>query len=39
MTPRRVAYVVNRFPKLSETFITGELAEIRRRGSSRACCP
>ena len=32
MTPRRVAYVVNRFPKLSETFITGELAEIRRRG-------
>jgi colanic acid/amylovoran biosynthesis glycosyltransferase len=32
MTPHRVAYVVNRFPKLSETFIAGELAELRRRG-------
>jgi glycosyltransferase involved in cell wall biosynthesis len=32
MTPRRVAYVVNMFPKLSETFIAGELAEIQRRG-------
>jgi len=32
MTPRRVAYVVNMFPKLSETFIAGELAEVRRRG-------
>src|SRR5262249_29781549 len=31
-TPRRVAYVVNVFPKLSETFIAGELAELRRRG-------
>jgi len=30
--PSRVAYVVNRFPKLSETFIAGELAEVRRRG-------
>ncbi len=32
MTPNRVAYVVNVFPKLSETFIAGELAELRRRG-------
>src|SRR3989442_5022733 len=29
---RRIAYVVNVFPKLSETFIAGELAELRRRG-------
>jgi len=28
---RRVAYVVNVFPKLSETFIANELAELRRR--------
>jgi len=32
MKPSRVAYVVNVFPKLSETFIAGELAELRRRG-------
>ena len=32
MTPRRIAYVVNVFPKLSETFIAGEIAELRRRG-------
>jgi colanic acid/amylovoran biosynthesis glycosyltransferase len=32
MTPRRVAYVVGTFPKISETFIIGELAELRRRG-------
>jgi glycosyltransferase involved in cell wall biosynthesis len=32
LTPRRVAYVVNVFPKLSETFIAHELAELRRRG-------
>src|SRR4029079_9167123 len=32
MTPRRIAYVVNVFPKLSETFIASELAELRRRG-------
>lgn len=32
MTVRRIAYVVNTFPKLSETFIIGELAELRRRG-------
>jgi len=30
--PRRVAYIVNVFPKLSETFIAGELAELRRQG-------
>ena len=28
----RVGYVINVFPKLSETFIAGELAELRRRG-------
>ena len=32
MSVRRVAYVVNTFPKLSETFIANELAELRRRG-------
>ena len=32
MMPHRVAYVVNTFPKISETFIAGELAELRRRG-------
>src|SRR5437870_11613797 len=29
---RRIAYVVNVFPKVSETFIAWELAELRRRG-------
>lgn len=28
----RIAYVLKIFPKLSETFIAGELAELRRRG-------
>ena len=32
MTARRIAYIVKRFPKLTETFIAGELAELRRRG-------
>ena len=32
MTPLRVAYFVNVFPKLSETFIAYELSELRRRG-------
>jgi len=32
MRPRRVAYVIGVFPKLSETFIANELAEVRRRG-------
>lgn len=31
MTPQRVAYVVNTFPKISETFIAGELAALRDR--------
>jgi glycosyltransferase involved in cell wall biosynthesis len=30
--PRRIVYVLRTFPKLSETFIAGELAELRRRG-------
>ncbi len=29
---RRVAYVVRAFPKLSETFVAGEAAEVLRRG-------
>jgi colanic acid/amylovoran biosynthesis glycosyltransferase len=32
MTPRRIGYVVHNFPKLSETFIAGEIIELRRRG-------
>lgn len=32
MTPRRVAYVVSTFPKISETFVIGELVELCRRG-------
>lgn len=32
MIPRRIAYVVSCFPKLSETFVVNELAELRRRG-------
>jgi colanic acid/amylovoran biosynthesis glycosyltransferase len=32
MKPRRIAYVLNIFPKISETFIAGELAELRGRG-------
>src|SRR5512144_2209534 len=32
MTPPRLAYVLNIFPKISETFIAWELAELRRRG-------
>ncbi len=32
MQPQRLAYVLNIFPKISETFIAGELAELRRRG-------
>lgn len=28
---KRIAYVLNAFPKLSETFVAGELAELRRR--------
>lgn len=32
MTITRIAYILNIFPKISETFIAGELAELRRRG-------
>jgi glycosyltransferase involved in cell wall biosynthesis len=32
MIPRRIAYLVKVFPKLSETFIANELMELRRRG-------
>jgi len=32
MNPRRIAYVIRVFPKLSETFIANEIAEVRRRG-------
>ena len=32
MSPRRIAYVLKVFPKISETFIASELAELRRRG-------
>ena len=33
MRPLRLAYVLNVFPKFSETFIAGELAELVRRGT------
>lgn len=32
MNLRRIAYILNIFPKLSETFIAGEIAELRKRG-------
>ena len=32
MSSLRVGYVLNVFPRISETFIAGELAELRRRG-------
>jgi colanic acid/amylovoran biosynthesis glycosyltransferase len=32
MRIRRIGYVINIFPKLSETFIAVEMAELRRRG-------
>jgi glycosyltransferase involved in cell wall biosynthesis len=32
MSLKRIAYVLNVFPKLSETFIAGELAELLKRG-------
>lgn len=32
MIPSRISYVVNAFPKLSETFIANELIELKRRG-------
>jgi len=33
MTALRVAYVLRVFPKISETFVASELAEVRRRGA------
>ncbi len=33
MTGCRIVYVVNRFPELSQTFVAGELTELRRRGT------
>src|SRR5262245_41260143 len=38
MNPLRVAYIVNVFPKLSETFIAHELAELGRRGVALRVC-
>ena len=32
MVPQRIVYVLKVFPKISETFIAEELAELRRRG-------
>lgn len=32
MTVGRIAYVVNVFPKISETFVLNEIGELRRRG-------
>src|SRR5256884_2667614 len=32
MLPQRIVYVLKVFPKLSETFVAEELAELRRRG-------
>ena len=32
MTLKRIAYIVNVFPKFSETFIANEIAELKRRG-------
>lgn len=32
MTPRRILYILRDFPRLSQTFVAGELAELRRRG-------
>src|SRR5208282_4433598 len=33
MTAHRIAYVLEYFPKLSETFVASEIAELRRRGT------
>ena len=38
MKPQRVAYIVKHFPKLSETFIVEELAELQRRGVEVRIC-
>ncbi len=33
MTAHRIAYALEYFPKLSETFVASEIAELRRRGT------
>ena len=33
----RIAYIVSRFPKLSETFVYREIAELRRQGAEVLC--
>jgi colanic acid/amylovoran biosynthesis glycosyltransferase len=38
MSPLRIGYVVGSFPKLSETFIAGEIAELVRRGIEVRIC-
>ena len=32
MVTRKIAYIISRFPVLTETFILGEIEEVRRRG-------
>lgn len=32
MVVRRIAYIIKYFPRLTQTFVVGELAELRRRG-------
>ena len=34
MSPRQIAYVVKRFPRISETFVAAELIELERQGES-----
>jgi colanic acid/amylovoran biosynthesis glycosyltransferase len=36
MTTRRIAYVLKRFPRLSETFVAAELIELERQGEQLA---
>jgi colanic acid/amylovoran biosynthesis glycosyltransferase len=36
MTPRRIAYVLKRFPRVSETFVAAELIELERQGETVA---
>ncbi len=38
MTTPRVAYLLNRFPKLSETFVTDEILALERRGTRAVVC-
>jgi colanic acid/amylovoran biosynthesis glycosyltransferase len=34
MSPRRIAYVLKRFPRISETFVAAELIELERQGEA-----